>query len=87
MSRITSGDFPDKYNSIHLLDISSGKGNQQNFSEIHYAAMHDKEGRETKVKKMVAVLQNFLNRNPDQLSLLDVSASTGITDNILADYM
>ena len=52
---------------------------------MHHDVLHDREGRERKARAMVAALAEFLPRPLSELSLLDVGASTGIIDSVLAD--
>jgi 2-polyprenyl-3-methyl-5-hydroxy-6-metoxy-1,4-benzoquinol methylase len=48
--------------------------------------MYDVQGREQKARTMVAVLEDYFSRPLQELSLLDVGASTGIIDNTLATH-
>jgi len=62
------------------------RGYQYNFSEMHYDAMHHREGREKKARTMIAVLQDCFTNDLRNLYALDVGSSTGIIDNFLSDY-
>src|SRR5258708_16659543 len=49
--------------------------------------MYDKKSREQKAIRIVKTLDDYFNnKNLRKLNLLDIGASTGIIDNILAKY-
>ena len=63
------------------------RGYQHNFSRMVEGAMYNHHVREKKAKTILAILQDFLNKNTlSSLCLLDVGSSTGIIDNFLADH-
>ena len=63
------------------------RGYQHNFSRMVNGAMFSHHGRERKARTILAILQDFLNKNTlSSLRLLDVGSSTGIIDNFLADH-
>ena len=64
------------------------KGNiyQYNFSEMHQAAMFNRQSRERKAKTMVSVLQDYFDTDLKSLTLLDLGSSTGLIANYLAMY-
>lgn len=62
------------------------RGYQLGFS-THGAAMHDAPARERKAHTMVAVLREHFGDRLGQLDVLDVGASTGIIDNVLAAHV
>ena len=59
---------------------------QDGFSEAHADAMYDYDGRRKKARTILAVLQDFFQRDLDSFSLLDIGTSTGIIDSYLADH-
>ncbi len=59
---------------------------QYNYADLHKDRLYDFEERERKAKTMVKVLSDFFKQELKNLTLLDVSASTGIIDNYLADF-
>jgi len=61
------------------------RGYQYNFSSTP-AGMHDLVSRERKAKTMVAILEDFLGKPLNKLSVLDVGGSAGVIDNYLADH-
>jgi ubiquinone/menaquinone biosynthesis C-methylase UbiE len=66
--------------------MPSSEDRQANFSRFLPGAMYDKQGREEKGRKILAVLSEFLSREMTELIALDVGCSTGIIDHFLAGY-
>ena len=67
--------------------MNFARGYQENFSATN-ASNHDLESRRLKAKTIIAVLNNWYQKNPGNLSdkkMLDVGASTGAMDYFLAD--
>jgi SAM-dependent methyltransferase len=58
---------------------------QLNFSNQH-KVLYDKNRREQKAKKVLAVLQDYFDGNLANMSLLDLGCSTGVTANFLSPY-
>jgi len=48
--------------------------------------VYSRQSRERKAKTIIAILRDFLDRNLQSLTLLDVGCSTGIIANYLSDY-
>lgn len=63
------------------------RGYQHSFSEMHYDAMHHREGREKKARTMIAVLRDYFTNDLKNLYVLDIGSSTGIIDNFLSDHL
>jgi ubiquinone/menaquinone biosynthesis C-methylase UbiE len=66
--------------------VSLQRGYQYHFSEILPEAMYNRKGREKKAKTMIAILRDYLGKDLNFLSLLDIGCSTGIITSYLANH-
>ncbi len=59
---------------------------QHDFSKINPQPMYDRDAREQKAKKIIAVLKDFYQIDTRSLTCLDMSCSTGWISNYLKSY-
>jgi ubiquinone/menaquinone biosynthesis C-methylase UbiE len=62
---------------------------QYGFSDIHESTLYNSENRQQKAKKMMAVINDYLNslgKKSENLSLLDIGCSTGYMTKLYGDF-
>ena len=60
---------------------------QYGYSKMHHDVLYEFRGRESKGKKIVAILKDAFRDNIDSLEVLDIGCSTGIISHVIAKHV